>query len=317
MPTTTASREDHVADHPVSTAAGPTETSLGMPSTVTPLPSASVVEATPPGDGEGDGEGDVTPSAHGWLDRRWVAVVGGLVLPALLLLVWQLVTTSGLVASHLLPSPASVWDAALDLAARGQLWQYTAISTQRVLIGFAIGAALGLVIGAVVGLSRVGEILLSTTLGAVRAVPSLAWVPLLLLWLKIGEESKITLIAIGAFFPVYTTVSAALRHVDPHLVEAGRVYGLRGVQLFTRIQLPAVLPSVVAGLRLALAQAWLFLVAAELIAAAMGLGFLLVDSTNVGRVDRTILAIIMLAVMGKLTDTIIGLVQRYVLARWS
>ena len=126
-------------------------------------------------------------------------------------------------------------------------------------------------------------------------MPSLAWVPLLILWLKIGEESKITLIAIGAFFPVYTTVSAALRHVDRNLVEAGRAFGLRGVRLFTTIQLPAVLPSVISGLRLALAQSWLFLVAAELIASAAGLGFLLVDSQNNGRVDNMMLAIILLA----------------------
>lgn len=249
--------------------------------------------------------------------RRWFVLTGGLILPVLILATWYLVTSAGLVAPYLLPSPGQVWDAAIDLAQRGLLWQYTAISTQRVLIGFAIGGALGLVIGAVVGLSRIGEILLSATLGALRAVPSLAWVPLLLLWLKIGEESKITLIAIGAFFPVYTTVSAALHHVDPHLVEAGRVYGLRGVRLFTTIQLPAVLPSVVAGLRLALAQAWLFLVAAELIAASMGLGFMLVDSTNVGRIDRTILAIIMLALMGKLTDSLLGLAQRAVRERLS
>ncbi|HCX84078.1 MAG TPA: nitrate ABC transporter permease [Micrococcales bacterium] len=256
-------------------------------------------------------------SARLLVDRRGVAVVGGLLLPALLLLVWQLVTTTGLVPAYKLPTPASVWAAAVDLASNGDLYLYTAISTQRVLLGFAIGSALGLVVGAVVGLSRLGDVLLSTTLGAIRAVPSLAWVPLLILWLKVGEESKITLIAIGAFFPVYTTVSAALRHVDPHLVEAGRVYGLRGVSLLTGVQLPAVLPSVVSGLRLALAQSWLFLVAAELIASSMGLGFLLVDSGNNGRVDRMILAIVMLALMGKLTDALIGLLERRVLRRWT
>jgi sulfonate transport system permease protein len=148
-------------------------------------------------------------------------------------------------------------------------------------------------------------------------VPSLAWVPLLILWLKIGEESKITLIAIGAFFPVYTTISAALRHVDPHLVEAGRAFGLRGLHLLSVVQLPAVLPSLVAGLRLALAQSWLFLVAAELIASSMGLGFLLNDSQQNGRVDRILLAIVLLAVLGKLTDALIGLAERRLLRRWA
>lgn len=253
----------------------------------------------------------------GPLARRPVRIALGLVVPAALLVAWQLVTTSGLVAPYQLPSPASVWTAAVDLAERGLLGQYVAISTQRVVLGFLIGAALGLAVGSVVGLSRLAGALLEPTLGAIRAVPSLAWVPLLILWMKIGEESKLTLIAIGAFFPVYTTVVAALRHVDAHLVEAGRAYGLRGARLLGAVQLPAAVPSVVAGLRLALAQSWLFLVAAELIASSMGLGFLLMDSGNNGRVDRMILAIVLLALLGKLTDALIGLAEKSLLRRWA
>ncbi|WP_454051637.1 ABC transporter permease [Cellulomonas sp. Marseille-Q8402] len=253
----------------------------------------------------------------GPLARRPVRLALGLVLPVILLVAWQGVTTSGLVAPYQLPSPASVWTAAVDLAERGLLGQYVAISTQRVVLGFLIGAALGLAVGSVVGLSRLAGALLEPTLGAVRAVPSLAWVPLLILWMKIGEESKLTLIAIGAFFPVYTTVVAALRHVDAHLVEAGRAYGLRGPRLLAAVQLPAAVPSVVAGLRLALAQSWLFLVAAELIASSMGLGFLLMDSGNNGRVDRMILAIVLLALLGKTTDALIGLAEKSLLRRWA
>ena len=206
---------------------------------------------------------------------------------------------------------------AVDLAQRGLLGLYVAISTQRVLIGFAIGGALGLVIGAVVGLSRLGDILLAPTLGAIRAVPSLAWIPLLILWFKIGEESKIILISIGAFFPVYTIVASSLRHVDRHLIEAGRAFGLSGVRLFTSVQLPAVVPSVISGLRLALAQSWLFLVAAELIASSMGLGFLLNDSGQNGRIDRIFLAIILLAVLGKLTDALVGLFEKWAVRKWA
>jgi sulfonate transport system permease protein len=249
--------------------------------------------------------------------RRPVVVVGGLVVPVLLLAVWQWVTAAGLVPAYQLPGPLAVWDAAVDLVRRGQLGHHVAISTQRVLVGFALGAVAGLTVAAVVGLSRAGDVLLSPMLAAVRAVPSLAWVPLLLLWLKIGEESKITLIAIGAFFPVYTTVAAALRHVDPHLVEAGRSFGLRGWSLFKTVQLPAVLPSLVSGLRLALAQAWLFLVAAELIASSMGLGFLLNDSQQNGRVDRILLAIVLLALLGTITNTLVGVVEKRLLKRWA
>ncbi|MDM8083628.1 ABC transporter permease [Cellulomonas cellasea] len=250
-------------------------------------------------------------------ERRAVRALAGLALPALLLALWQWVTTTGRVPTYQLPTPESVWLAAIDLAERGLLGQYVAISTQRVLIGFAVGALLGLAVGALVGLSRVSDVLLAPTLGAVRAVPSLAWVPLLLLWVGINEDSKLILIAIGSFFPVYTTVAGALRHVDPHLVEAGRAYGLTGARLLARVQLPAVVPTVISGLRLALAQSWLFLVAAELLNSSMGLGFLLLDSGQNGRIDRMILAIVLLAVLGKLTDSLIGVAEKSLLRRWA
>ncbi|WNB86754.1 ABC transporter permease [Cellulomonas sp. ATA003] len=270
-----------------------------------------------PGPGGRGGAGPVPGGRPRLTDRRAVRLVLAAVVPLLIVAVWQWVSVTGLVASYLLPAPAAVWRAGVDLVERGELGMHVAISVQRVFIGFAIGAVLGLLAGAVVGLSRLGDVLLSSTLGAVRAVPSLAWVPLLILWMKIGEDSKITLIAIGAFFPVYTTVAAALRHVDHHLVEVGRAYGLRGASLFSTVQLPAVLPSVVSGLRLAMAQAWLFLVAAELIASSMGLGFLLMDSQNNGRTDRMLLAIALLAVLGKITDSLIGLAEKRLLRRWA
>ena len=142
--------------------------------------------------------------------------------------------------------------------------------------------------------------------------------PLLILWLKIGEESKITLIAIGAFFPVYTTVvgGAPPRRSAPRRGRPG-VRPARASGCSRTIQLPAVLPSVISGLRLALAQSWLFLVAAELIASSTGLGFLLVDSQNNGRVDRILLAIILLAILGKTTDAILGVFERWAVRRWT
>jgi sulfonate transport system permease protein len=239
------------------------------------------------------------------------------VLPLAILALWQITSSLGVFTVAQLPSPEMVWVAGVDLIQRGLLGPFIGISVQRVLVGFAIGASLGLLFGAIVGLSRVWDSFFGSTFGAIRAVPSLAWVPLLLLWLKIGEESKLTLIAIGAFFPVYTTVASALRHVDRQLVEAGRAYGLSGVKLFTTVQLPAVVPSVISGLRLALAQSWLFLVAAELIASSAGLGFLLLDSQNNGRTDRVILAIILLAVFGKTTDSLLGLFEKWAVRRWA
>jgi len=271
----------------------------------TPPQAAAAVAGTDPG------------TRRSIASRRWTSVVVGAILPLGILVAWQATTSLGWFTVVQLPSPAMVLEAGVELVERGTLGGFILTSAQRVVVGFAIGATLGLLLGAVTGLARTWDVFFGSTLGAVRAVPSLAWVPLLILWLKIGEESKITLIAIGAFFPVYTTVSAALRHVDRQLVEAGRAFGLRGVRLFTTIQLPAVLPSVISGLRLALAQSWLFLVAAELIASSSGLGFLLVDSQNNGRVDRILLAIVLLAVLGKTTDAILGIFERWAIRRWT
>ncbi|HEX7349435.1 ABC transporter permease [Brachybacterium sp.] len=276
--------------------------------------------AAPSGTGSPSGTASTSGAAQSrpaFWDRTGVRLAAGTVLPLLILVAWQLTTAAGLVPAYRLPGPVTVLQAGVELIERGELGLHIAISVQRVLLGFAVGALIGLAVAAIVGLSRAGDALLNPTLAALRAVPSLAWVPLLILWLQIGEESKVTLIAIGAFFPVFTTVAAALRHIDPHLVEAGRCFGLHGWSMFRTIQLPAVVPSVVSGLRLALAQAWLFLVAAELIASSMGLGFILNDSQQTGRVDRILLAIVLLALLGSLTNALLGLAEKKLLKRWA
>ncbi|MEU6794122.1 ABC transporter permease [Nonomuraea wenchangensis] len=242
--------------------------------------------------------------------RRAARIAAGLVVPLIALAGWQTASVAAVFTPAQLPAPSAVLAAVAELARRGELWQHVAISGQRVLLGFAGGASAGLMLGAAVGLYAPVRALLAPSVAALRAVPSLAWVPLLVLWLGIAEAPKIVLVAIGAFFPVYTTVATALAHVDPHLVEAGRAYGLRGVSLLTRIQLPYAAPAVLAGLRLGLAQGWLFLVAAELIASSMGLGFLLIDSQNTGRTDVLLLSILLLALLGKAADALLGLLAR-------
>ena len=241
----------------------------------------------------------------------------GAALPLALIGLWQLIVILDVVPAYRLPSPTAVFLAGVDLHNRGLLAVHVAISTQRVLIGFITGSLIGLVVASFVGLSRLGRYLISPTLGGVRAVPSLAWVPLLGLYMGINEDSKVTLIAIGAFFPVYTVVANALRHTDPHLLEAGRAFGYTGLRLLALVQLPTAVPAVVSGLRLALAQSWLFLVAGELLGASMGLGWLLTDSNNNGRIDRLFLTILLLGVLGIVTDAIVGFLERVLLKHWG
>lgn len=275
-----------------------------------------VDDTAPPATGGPEPIGDGGARRSG---RRPLTVVGGLalglLLPLALLALWQWLSTNGTYSRSQLPTPASVLDAARELLDRGTLGGHIAITVQRVLIGFGIGAGLGLVVGSVVGLSRTASRLLSPTIQALRAVPSLAWVPLLVLWMGIHESPKITLVAIGAFFPVFTTVAAGFASTDRKLIEVGRAYGLRGTSLVTGVLLPAAAPTIFAGLRLGLAQAWLFVVAAELIASSKGLGFLLIDSQNTLRTDILLLSIVLLALLGKLSDLVLSTVEKRVL-RW-
>lgn len=243
------------------------------------------------------------------------AVLLGMILPAALLLLWQWASTSGSYSASQLPTPSAVGSALVELLERGTYWTHVAISLQRVLIGFAIGAVAGLTLGSLVGLSPRVSSFLSPTIQAIRAVPSLAWVPLLVLWMGIYEGPKVTLVAIGAFFPVFTTVASGFMHTDKKLIEVGRAYGLSGRRLITGILLPAASPTIFAGLRLGLAQSWLFVVAAELIASSKGLGFLLIDSQNTSRTDILLLAIISLAILGKTTDFILATIEKRTL-RW-
>ena len=243
------------------------------------------------------------------------AVLSGMILPAALLLLWQWASTNGSYSASQLPTPSAVGAALVELLERGTYWMHVAISLQRVLAGFAIGALAGLTVGSLVGLSPRVSSFLSPTIQAIRAVPALAWVPLLVLWMGIYEGPKITLVAIGAFFPVFTTVASGFMHADRKLIEVGRAYGLSGRRLITGILLPVASPTIFAGLRLGLAQSWLFVVAAELIASSKGLGFLLIDSQNTSRTDILLLSIITLAILGKTTDFILARLEKRAL-KW-
>ena len=189
---------------------------------------------------------------------RVSSVARKLVVPLLLLLLWQLVVEVGIYSRSQLPAPVDVVAAVRELHERDRLFLNIGASAQRVAFGFAWGAAIALVLGLAVGVSRSVEDLVSPTFQAIRAVPSLAWVPLLILWMGIGEEPKITLVAIGAFFPIYTNLVAGIRQIDRKLVEVGRAYGMRGLTLVRGVMLPASLPSLFTGLRLGLAQALAF-----------------------------------------------------------
>src|SRR5204862_5908692 len=186
----------------------------------------------------------------------------------------------------------------------------------RVVVGLAVGTVAGALLGAIAGYSTIVRRLVDPTLQGLRAVPSIAWIPLFILWLGIFEASKVTLIAVGVFFPVYLGLMGAIMSVDRKLVEVGRAFRLSDAAMVRRILLPAVLPAYVLSLRSGLGLGWMFVVAAELLGASEGLGYLLIDGQQLGKPAQIVAAIVAFAVIGKFTDWVIAAVATPFL-RWE
>ena len=186
----------------------------------------------------------------------------------------------------------------------------------RVGAGFALGTVAGTVLGALSGYSWLMRRLLDPTLQAFRAVPSIAWIPLFILWLGIFEPSKVALIAVGVFFPVYLGVMGAILSVDRKIVEVGRVFRLSAPAMVRRILLPAVLPAYIISLRAGLGLGWMFVIAAEFMGASEGLGYLLIDGQQLGKPAEIVAAILAFAVLGKLSDALVAIAAAPFL-RWE
>ena len=226
----------------------------------------------------------------------------GLLLPLVLALGWEIAVAVGLSSGRLLPPPSRIAAALWTLAASGELWMHVEATLIRVGLGFAFGASAGILAGALTATLPPLRWLVDPSLQALRAVPSLAWVPLFILWFGILETPKVALIAVGVFFPVYIGVAGAIASVDRKLVEVGRIFRLPKWALVRRILLPAVLPATLTALRTGLGLGFLFVVAAELMGASEGLGYLLLDGQQFSKPDQILAAIISFAVVGKAAD---------------
>lgn len=234
----------------------------------------------------------------------------GLILPAAFLIGWEVLCRTGIAAPNLLPAPSAVLTLLWALIASGEIWSHASITLFRVFAGFALGTAAATMLGALTGYSAAYRRLFDPLLQGLRNIPSLAWVPLFVLWLGIFEASKIALVAVGVFFPVYLNLMDGIQSVDRKLVEVGRMYRLRGFSLVRRVLVPATLPSYFTGLRSGLGLGWMFVLAAEFMGASEGLGFLLIDGQMTGRPAAIIAGILLFAVFGKATDWLLVRVGR-------
>ena len=233
---------------------------------------------------------------------RYARPMLGLLLPLGLALVWELVVAFGFSSGRLVPPPTKVFATIAELARSGELTRHIAATLMRVAAGFGFGVVGGTLFGAICGYWSLARRLVDPTVQALRAIPSIAWVPLFILWLGIFETSKIALIAVGVFFPVYLGVMGAILSVDRKIVEVGRTFRLSGPAMIRRILLPAVLPAYVVALRVGLGLGWMFVVAAEFMGASEGLGYLLIDGQQLGKPAQIVAAIVIFAILGKATD---------------
>lgn len=249
----------------------------------------------------------------GWTARPWLV---GIIVPVMLGVAWEAGVRFGLVPGRLMPPPSGLWHSAVEMARAGELQGHIGATLVRVFTGFGIGAAAGTILGTLTGASRWARLLLDPTIQGIRAIPSLAWVPLFILWLGIFETSKLALVALGVFFPVYLGVLSAIQDVDRKLVEVGRVFGLSSLGIVWRIILPAIMPVWIAALRSGLGLGFMFVIAAELMGASEGLGFLLLDGQQMGRADSILVAMITFALIGKLADGVLVGLSRPLL-RWQ
>jgi len=184
--------------------------------------------------------------------------VAGWLLPLAVALLWELLARLGVVPAHWFPAPTRIYQTISTLGASGLLFKHVGATLLRVALGFLGGALLGTAVGIATGRSARLCSLLDPTLQALRSIPSLAWVPLFLLWLGIGETSKVSLIALGVFFPVYLNLTTGIAAIDRRLLEVAALFEYRGARLARQVLLPAALPAYITGLRSGLGLGWMF-----------------------------------------------------------
>ena len=236
-------------------------------------------------------------------------------LPVGLIVVWQIAAQLGWLSSRILPEPWAVLRAAWNLALSGELWTHLGVSTGRAASGFAVGGGLGLLLGLLTGTFRQAEVLLDTMLQMVRNIPALALIPLVILWFGIDETSKLFLVSVGVFFPIYLNTFHGIRSVDKGLIEMAKSYGLSGWPLYRDVILPGALPSILVGVRFALGLVWVLLIVAETISAQAGIGYMTMNAREFLQTDVVLVGILLYALLGKLADVLARGLEKFWL-RW-
>jgi sulfonate transport system permease protein len=280
----------------------------GAPATDAPVTGSAVTGA--PQAPTATGTGITRAPAAARRPRRWYRLVS----PVVLVAAWELAARTGLLDPDKVPAPSTVLRTGWRLAADGTLGTNLVSSLTRALAGLAIGGVLAVVLAALAALLRAGDDAIDPPVQMARMLPHLGLVPLLIIWVGIGEELKISLVALGSFFPLYFNTYAGIRDIDQRLVEAAKTCGLGHWQRLRHVVLPGALPSLFLGLRLAIGAAWLSLVVGEQVNAQTGIGFLMMEAREFSQTDVVVLGLLVYAVLGLLSDVLIRFAERRTLA---
>lgn len=222
----------------------------------------------------------------------------------LLIAVWYMLSKAGVFPEIVFPSPGRVWNAFLSMLASGELIQNTLVSFGRVILGFAVSFILAFAFGVTATAFPKLDPYYRPILEFLRHIPPLALVPIMILWFGIGEASKIIVIVLTAFFPIFLNTEAGLKGCDRGLLEVGDTLGMTEFQKFFEIRLPAAVPGILVGMQLGFGYSWRAIVGAEMIAAASGLGYMILDAQALSRCDKVIVGIIVIGAVGLAIDAV-------------
>lgn len=234
---------------------------------------------------------------------------------ALLVVLWELLTRAGRIPALFLPSPLGVLETGVEMLRSGELLAHLATSLRRLALGFGLGALGGAAVGLAVGFWSVAEAVGNPLIAATFPIPKIALLPLLILWLGIGEASKVAVITLGVFFPMAINTYTGVRGADPLLVRAAVSFGAGRWSLIRKVLLPSALPMIFAGLRLGAGTALLLLVAAEMIAAQRGIGFLILHAQNIMETTKLMVGIVLLSLLGVASHWLLVRLERAAV-RW-
>ncbi len=227
-----------------------------------------------------------------------------------ILAMWQTASNLGYIKPLILPPPSQVAITFWELVKSGAMARHVVISVLRVLEGFGIASVLGLGLGIAIGLSRTLDRMFDLIIQVVKPIPPIAWIPLAILWFGIGEESKVYIIFLGAFFPIIINTIDGIRQTDHKLVEVARILEVPRHRFVRQVVIPGAFPAIMTGLRVGLMVAWMCVVAAELIAASSGVGYLIMDARQLSQSDVVLVGMITIGVIGKLMDSLIRRLER-------